>query len=82
MLDTHYDLTLNETPQLIATGQTESVRYIQLFTDAAQTGTEDQPLADIIEPIACPFGPYGNHDLKVTYIIIEQEVFAMNCERI
>ena len=71
--------TITTTPSMIAQEIIPSDRYIHIFTDALSAYEGEEALADIIEPIACPLQPFGSQNVTITYITIEQQIFAMDC---
>ena len=70
---------LGTDPTLLASSSLEPEPYVHFFTDARSIEHNEQFLGDIIEPIACPIPSFGHHDIFITYIIIEAEIFAMDC---
>ena len=71
--------TLSTTPTLLTEHTLPEQSHVHLFTDAQTITVADEQLADIIEPIACPIPAFGNHQITITYIIIDTEIFAMDC---
>ena len=71
--------TLGTSPTLLASATLEPIPYVHFFTDARSIIHNAQNLGDIIEPIACPIPSYGQRDIFITYIIIDKEIFAMDC---
>ena len=71
--------TLGAEPVLLATSVLDPVPYVHFFSDARLIIHKEESLGDIIEPIACPIPSYGSRDIFITYIIIETEIFAMDC---
>jgi hypothetical protein len=70
---------LSQNPILLTEYTLPAQTYIHLFTDALGIKYQDEELADIIEPISCPIPAFGHHRITITYIIIEKEIFAMDC---
>ena len=70
---------LGTEPTLLASTVLDPVPYVHFFTDARSIMYKEESLDDIIEPIACPIPSYGRRDIFITYIIIEAEIFAMDC---
>ena len=73
--------TLDTTPTLIAQGIIPTDTYEHTFTDAQSIVQEEALLPDIIEPIACPIRGFGRLDVTITYIVLEEGIFAMDCTR-
>ena len=73
--------SLGTTPTLIAQGSLPADTYEHTFTDAQRITQEDVVLPDIIEPIACPIRGFGQLDVTITYIVLEEGIFAMDCTR-
>ena len=71
--------TLGTSPTLLSTASLDAQPYVHFFTDAQQITVEGQELGDIIEPISCPIPGFGTHDITITYIIIDWDIFAMDC---
>ena len=70
---------LGSEPTLLAAASLNPEPYVHFFTDAQAIIHNEQSLDDIIEPISCPIPSFGQHDIFITYIIIETEIFAMDC---
>ena len=70
---------LGKVPTLLASSTLEPEPHVHFFTDARSIEHHEQQIDDIIEPIACPTPSFGSHDIFITYIIIETEIFAMDC---
>ena len=71
--------TLGLEPILLASATLPPEPYVHFFTDAKTVTLDEIILDDIIEPIACPIPSFGKHDIFITYIIIDMEIFAMDC---
>ena len=72
--------SLSTSPTLISSTELRNQSYVHLFTDADQIFQNDQELADIIEPIACPIEPHRHYRVDVTFITIGEQIFAMDCD--
>ena len=72
--------SLHTSPILLSTATLPSQPYVHLFTDATVTYQNEQEIADIIEPIACPIEWYGHYQITITYIVIQEQIFAMDCD--
>ena len=72
--------SLSTSPTLLSATELGDQPYEHLFTDASQIFQDDRELADIIEPIACPIEPYQHYRVDITFIVIGEEIFAMNCD--
>ena len=70
---------LSTDPTLLSSTELRNQSYVHLFTDAKQINQNASELADIIEPIACPIEPNRHYRVDITFIIIEEEIFAMDC---
>ena len=70
---------LGTEPVELASTILEQEEYVHFFTDALTITHNGQEIEDIIEPIACPIPSFGKHKIFITYIIIESEIFAMDC---
>jgi hypothetical protein len=71
--------TLSKTPLKLTEHTLPATSFVHLFTDAKNIVVDGQMLEDIIEPISCPIPAYGRHKITITYIVIETEIFAMDC---
>lgn len=70
---------LGTSPTLLTQATLPEQAHVHLFTDAVSILVQEQELDDIIEPIACPTPSFGSHKITITYIILENEIFAMDC---
>ena len=70
---------LGTEPELLAVSSLAQEPHVHFFTDAQSIIYEEAELDDIIEPIACPTPSFGKHDIFITYIVIDKEIFAMDC---